>query len=84
MSRFGKMERFEKGGHGKIWQDLTRETCQDWARFGKIWQDLTRGAWQDLARFGKIWQDLTRGDMARFDKILANRRCQELARCGKI
>ena len=49
------LERFDKGGHGKIWQDLTRETCQDLARFGKIWQDLTRGAWQDLARFGKIW-----------------------------
>ena len=47
---------------GKIWQDMTRGTWQDFvrfdkgdmSRFGKIWKDLTRGTWQDLARFGKI------------------------------
>ena len=63
------MARFDKGNmarFGKMWQDLTRGTWQDFARFdkgghGKIWQEL--------ARFGKIWQDLTRGDMARFGKM---------------
>ena len=59
------MARFDKGGHGKIWQDVTSGTWQDLERFdkgdmsrlGKIWQDLARfdkgGAWQDLARFDK-------------------------------
>ena len=45
-----------------MWQDLTRGTWQDKARFDK-------GDMASLARFSKIWQDLTRGDMARFDKI---------------
>ena len=86
------MERFDKGGHGKIWQDLTRETCQNLARFGKTRQDLTRGG---MARFGKIWQDLTKGDMARFGKIwqidvvkiwqdVARFDKGDMARCRKI
>ena len=59
------LARCDKGGHGMVWQDLTRGTWQDLA-------DLPRGhgrIWQDLARFdkiwqgghGKIWYDLTRG-----------------------
>ena len=78
------LERFDKGGYGKIWQDLIRETCQNLARFGKIRQDLTKGG---MARFGKIWQDLARFDKGGHGKIwqdLTNRRCQDLARCGKI
>ena len=60
------MASFDKGGHGKIWQDVTRGTWQDLARYDKGGQDLVRIDKGDMSRFGKIWKDLTRGAMARF------------------